>query len=962
MIFDDKIKTKHYNILLIKNSHLIVTFFLLLFLCGCSGNTAREIDLAGTWKFQKDASDLGLTEKWFSNNLLDTIQLPGSMAINGKGDAVDLNTKWLGYIGDTTWYESPNYKPYLSEDEFLFPFWLIPEKHYYGLAWYQKEVDIPEDWKSKNIELYLERCHWETRVWVNNIEVGTENSLGTAHRFNLTNFLKPGKHRITIAIDNRVKDIDVGPNAHSISDHTQTNWNGIVGDIKLIAKNKVSISNIQIYPDIKNKIARVEINLDNDTGIKQNAEIKVWATAVNNTPEKNIKVQKTTIALQGKTGIAVVEYNMGNDVLLWDEFNPNLYELHVEIKAEENLDSKKTNFGMRELSIDKTHFQINGRPTFLRGTLECAIFPKTGFPPTDIESWERIIKICKNHGLNHIRFHSWCPPKAAFDAADKLGFYYQIECSSWGGFIGGSVGDGKPLDNWLYREGERMIEAYGNHPSFCLMAYGNEPSGTNSENYLRNFVSHFRKIDSRRLHTCAAGWPQLEENDFHSLLSNARLVSWEGPINSIINKEAPKTNYDWSKQIDTYNKPVITHEIGQWCVYPNLKEIDKYDGVLKAKNFEIFKKSLEAHSMSKLADSFLLASGKLQALCYKAEIEAALRTSKLGGFQLLDLHDFPGQGTALVGVLDVFWEEKGYISPEAYKRFCNETVPLARLEKRVFTSNENIEAIIEVSHFGKNKLTNVSPSWKITNSKNEIVKQGKLKNIDIDFKLSKLGHISEHIAVSKAEKFYLEVDVAGFKNGWDIWVYPENLPNLNTDLLVVDKLTKGTLDRLAKGKNVLLTIKKGSLKDDKGGDIALGFSPIFWNSAWNGNAAPHTLGLLCNPEHPALANFPTEFHSNWQWWDAMSYSNAISLEGFSKKPEPIVRIIDDWVTNRNLALLFEVKVGNGKLLVSGIDLQSNMEKRPEARQLLFSLKNYMNSSTFNPQTNLSGKEVLNLFE
>ena len=928
----------------------------------CSKPIKKEIDLSGYWSFQMDKNDVGVNEKWFSGNLPETIQLPGSMAKNGKGDPVGLQTRWLGYIVDTAWFKNPNYEPFLSDDDFLFPYWLIPEKHYYGVAWYQKEVEIPADWKGEKIELYLERCHWESNVWIDSLWVGKQNRLGTAHRYKLSNYLTPGNHTITLAIDNRVKDVAVGENAHSITDHTQGNWNGIIGDIKLVAKNQVSISDIQVYPDVSKKIARVEVSLDNYSGAEQNAEVNVWAEPKNARTSDRIKVQTEKLKVSAKTVNIVIEYPMGEDVLLWDEFNPNLYELTVEVIAGDYTDFKKVNFGMREFAINDTHFQINGRPTFLRGTLECAIFPKTGFPPTDIESWERIIKICKTHGLNHIRFHSWCPPKAAFDAADKLGFYYQVECGSWGGFIGGSVGDGKPLDKWLYQEGESIIKEYGNHPSFCMMAYGNEPSGTNSTDYLREFVSYFREADTRRLYTCAAGWPQIEENDFHSLISDARLVVWDGPINSIINTEAPNNYYDWSEKIETYDKPVITHEIGQWCVYPDFKEIEKYDGVLKAKNFEIFRKSLDAHEMLHLADSFLLASGKLQALCYKAEIEAALRTPKLAGFQLLDLHDFPGQGTALIGVLDPFWEEKGYISPEEYKSFCNATVPLTRMKKRVFTSDENVEATVEVSHFGENMLSSVIPSWKITNSDNQIVKQGEFEKLDIDYKNTVLGIISEKISVSKAEKFSLVVDVAGFKNAWDIWVYPSKLPDTNKKLLITDRLTEAALTELEKGGNVLLSVKKSSIKEGKGGEVGIAFSPIFWNSAWGGNQAPHTLGLLCDPQHPALADFPTEYHSNWQWWDAMSHSSAISLDSFSSKPEPIVRIIDDWVSNRNLALIFEAKVGNGQLILSGIDLQSDLEERPEARQLLYSIKNYMSGDKFNPRVELDVDDIIELYK
>ena len=93
-----------------------------------------------------------------------------------------------------------------------------------------------------------------------------------------------------------------------------------------------------------------------------------------------------------------------------------------------------------------------------------------------------------------------------------------------------------------------------------------------------------------------------------------------------------------------------------------------------------------------MADSFLLASGKLQALCYKADIEAALRTKNFAGFQLLDLHDFPGQGSAIVGVLNPFWESKGYVTPQEYSEFCNSVVPLARMSKFVFNSGDTLKA------------------------------------------------------------------------------------------------------------------------------------------------------------------------------------------------------------------------------------------------------------------------------
>jgi hypothetical protein len=150
---------------------------------------------------------------------------------------------------------------------------------------------------------------------------------------------------------------------------------------------------------------------------------------------------------------------------------------------------------------------------------------------------------------------------------------------------------------------------------------------------------------------------------------------------------------------------------------------------------------------------------------------------------------------------------------------------------------------------------------------------------------------------------------------------------------------------------------KGKVSPEMGGNVGVGFSSIFWNTAWTGGQKPHTLGILCNPQHPALELFPTEYHSNWQWWDAMSHADAIQLDSFPVELKPVVQIIDDWVSNRKLALIFEAKVGKGSIVVSGADLENNMENRLEAKQLKASLLKYMESEKFNPKVSLTVGEI-----
>lgn len=396
-------------------------------------------------------------------------------------------------------------------------------------------------------------------------------------------------------------------------------------------------------------------------------------------------------------------------------------------------------------------------------------------------------------------------------------------------------------------------------------------------------------------------------------------------------------------------------------MYPDFKEIKNYTGVLKAKNFEIFGDFLKEHGMQHLGDSFLLASGKLQALCYKADIEAALRTKGFGGFQLLGLNDFPGQGTALVGVVNAMWGDKGYITGKEYSRFCNSVVPLVRLSKMIYTNDETISAPVEIANFGKTEIKNGNANWQIKNPQNKVLFEGKLNAADIPFGNGiNIGEIKADLSsIINPEKLLLEVSVNDYKNSWEIFVYPKQLPEVK-NVYVTQTLDEKALQILNNGGNVLLNLKQGSLAKNKGGDIAIGFSSIFWNTAWTHGQAPHTLGILCNPKHPALKYFPTEYYSNYQWWNACSHSNAIMLDSVAKNIQPIVRVIDDWFTARPLGLLFECKAGEGKLIVSGIDLTTDIENRPEARQLLYSLEKYMTSANFNPSHQIDLSKIQSL--
>jgi len=930
----------------------LVAIFTLVFLV-LPGMAAESISLAGKWRVQ--LAEPAEQPTWDTGREGLPVVLPGTLRGNGLGWDVAMDTPWMGGTGRGGFESDPRYAPYRQPRNIKVPFWLQPVKYYRGKAWYRREVAIPDGWRDKRIVLRLERPHWETTAWVDGERVGSADSLSTPHVYDVTAQMTPGRHTLTIGVNNQMV-VNVGPNSHSVTDHTQGNWNGLVGDLSLEATGKVWIEDLQAYPDLEGQQVRVVVSVGNATGAPTGGKVRIWAEGPEGRRTEDVYLSCT---LQPPHESLETTLNLGPKVLSWDEFEPNLYRLCASLDGGE---SRRVVFGMREVGRQGTQITINGRPTFLRGTLECCIFPLTSHPPTDVDYWRKIVRTCKAHGLNHIRFHSWCPPEAAFVAADELGFYYQVECASWAN-SGASIGNGGLLDTWLYEEGKRITRAYANHPSFLMMAYGNEPAGPGrGAKFLGPWCTYWKEHEPRCLHTSGAGWPAIAESDYHNV-PQPRIQGWGQGLRSIVNAHPPQTEFDYAGFVSSHpDKPTVSHEIGQWCVYPDLDEIPKYTGVLKARNFEVFRDFLDGAHMGDQARAFLMASGKLQTLCYKAEIEAALRTKGIGGFQLLDLHDFPGQGTALVGVLDPFWDSKPYVTPREYSRFCGPTVPLARLAKRTFTLGESIPFTVDVAHYGSEDMANATVWWQLKDEQGGIVDASGWNPVAIPAgTLTRVGAAQARMkGATQAGRYRLTVGVPGLnvENEWDVWGYPESVPPEPDGVLVVKNLDAGAGARLRKGGKVLLLVPPGRVKTD----VKLGFSSVFWNTAWTGGQPPHTLGILCDPSHPSLASFPTDYHSNWQWWELVTQAATMEMDGLPEALRPIVQVVPDWFRPKRLGLVFEAKVDGGKLVVCSIDLENNLGERPVARQLRHSLLSYMASDDFQPLHSVRADDLLALFE
>lgn len=872
----------------------------------------QEVDLSGTWGFQTDFMDFrrGSLDVRYMHRLQDTIVLP---AITD-----DYQIGWKS--------------PYCHIDR------LTRKYEYMGPAWYQREIAFPKEWAGKRIFMYFERTHWLSSIFVDTKEVSKLDYISVPHCHELTDFVKPGKtHLITLCIDNRYQ-YDTHKWNHAHTEFTQINWNGILGEMKLIAVDPVYVDDMQLYPDVTEKTVTARLQIRNYTGKPFEGTARFHITGddgYNLTRELPVNGKDSLVSFEGKIAL-------GKDIQLWDEFHPNLYRVECKLLTsvgETNYEhEKEVTFGMREVAQGKNHVLVNGHPIHLRGTVENAVFPKTGYAPVDDASWERIFRILKDYGMNHMRFHSWCPPAAAFRMADKLGVYLQVELPMWGK-------DGEPGEparwDFFRREQKAILKEYGNHPSFILYCNGNEISG--DFDFIEELTRYGREHDSRHLFSGSTARKRVASDQFyttHQTTSGGATV-YEG---------RPYTDWDICKGTNI-DVPVISHETGQRCVYPDYSIIAKFDGPVEARNLEKFRSQLEANGMGDQADDFFRASGAQTVFEYKDVIEAQLRTSTSAGFQLLSINDLPEQGYAPVGILDPFWDSKGLITPEEFRHFCSPTVPLLRFEKRVWNGGETFEAVAEVYNFSDRSLKNSKVSWQLLDEQGKTLRQGKLKTqtflCDTVIRAGSFSCILPE--GSEPQKLTVQLLVGkDYVNSWDIWVYPKTgqLMQSTADVLYTTTFDAVAKQQLQAGKKVVLLPNPKQVKGRRSS-----FHNHFWNPImfkW----APMTLGWLIHDDSPVFDHFVTENHPDWQWWDILNYAKVIELQETPQALRPFIQTIDSYDSNRKLGIGFEARVGGGKLLVPALDTQKDMDKRPATCQLLESIDRYVKSEKFNPQVEL----------
>lgn len=908
--------------------------WVLLIICTCisfTGAVAQNtpVSLAGEWQVKLDPDSLGKTQSYFNLQFDDRITLPGTLDEAGYG------TKTTGS-----------------------DYGILTRKHkYIGPAWYNREITIPKSWKDNEVLLHLERVLWQTQVWIDGRPAGVQDGLGTPHYHPLGK-LKPGKHLLSVRVNNDMI-YNIGDKGHSYGEYTQIIWNGMLGKIELLPQPPMNISGVKVWPDTEKNCLTVTFDVNNQNLSKTG---KLTYRLIDHSDNRTVQIFEeeltngTTLSSHSKT------LTIKEPVKPWDEFSPSLYRLEMILKNGKDIDRKEVTFGFRNVGTSNSKILINNRPVFMRGNLDCLHFPLTGYPSCDVSEWERIFKIYKSYGLNQVRYHSWCPPEAAFIAADQVGIFIQAEVlwiDWWMSIINKDrpemttkglpkgLGQNPSADSFVPAELQRMIDAYGNHPSFTMICIGNE-LGNSDFKVMEKWIKALREKDNRRLYSVSTARTIMPVDQY--------MVTHNIPnVGGTYGLGGSGTDFDLEKNYKQANIPIIAHELGQCPVYPLWSEMAKYTGVLEARNLEGFRQTARKNHIEHMDRPFHEASGALQTLLYKANIENLFRTSSCAGFNMLSMTDYSGQGEALIGWLDSFWDTKGIVSPEEFRRYSNSVVPLARFKKYVWQNDEQFTAQVQVSHYGKENIT--SPiEWTLTGNTGRLVAHGTLDASVKAGKLNDIGTIQIGLSpIRKAGKYTLSTTIKDtpYHNQWDLWVYPPcELPQAN-DILITERFDNEAEAMLKKGGKVLLLAHQLGKEENTS---PINFSPLFWSDSFFPGQSNKTLGLYVDNAHPALTDFPTEKYNNWQW-QSLCRGHSFIL---NQHPDlqPIVQPVSDFHINNKLASIFECQVGNGKLLVCGHDLT---RESPETKQLKYSLLTYMQQSNFNPSYTFPTEELRIMF-
>ncbi len=816
---------------------------------------------------------------------------------------------------------------------------LTREWQYRGKAVYEREIELSAEEARHPLELVMERVMLHSELAIDGETVGSCDSLATEHVYKIPQRLtKPGRHTIRLTLDNSNR-YNFSEWAHSYGPVMQSVWHGVVGEFALRRQSELRKARVFATWPANGKLAVEVPGMGNGEWGTGNGERGMGNVVFSlrrhgcTNPAVNLDVASVKPSPYRK-GYTLVELKLGCEPEPWSEHHPNLYTLTLRDEAADFTHSIR--FGFRSVSAHDHAIWINGIKWFMRGNLDCCHFPLTGAPDTTKAWWlDTFRRLRDEDGINTIRFHSWTPPKAAFDAADELGMFCAVEAGIWvdrwhKGYD--KVGFGKPIDGFVKRELRAILERRANSPSFISLALGNEMGGSNFE-VIAKWLEDCKALDPGRLYFATTARTVSSADDY------VATHAYPG-IGMVRGRLRPSTDWDYEDVYSRTAVPTVAHEIGQWPIYVDWDyELPKYTGVLRPYNLEHCRDVAEKSGTRRFWPRFRAASAMLNQLMYKDEVESFMRTPSCAGLQLLSVQDFTGQFEAMIGWRDSFYDLKPSVKGlPPFRNVFNELPHLARFEKYCWSVGETFKAKLVVRN----------------NTEKPILEGTEFKYWRADLELSvrspqtiapgEVGVVGEVSLPLKAEmagkKFVLEFG----RNSWPFWVF-EATGKMPVAPVTVTASFDEAVAALEKGGKVLYTGKTAQCAKSH-------FKPVYWSTGHfkRANGELSSLGYCVRDYHPALCGFPTDDWADWQWYNLVEDGLKHGIAGLPEGFEPIVMPVPDLHYSTPMGMLFELKVGEGRLMVCGLNLSD--ETLPETRAMMKSIVSYMESQDFNPAVSM----------
>ncbi len=788
------------------------------------------------------------------------------------------------------------------------------------------------------------------RLWINGREVppARPGTLVSPWVFEVTGRLT-GEDEWTFVSDNSYPGWPHDDIVYSsaATDETQTNWNGILGFFRLRRERDAFIESVRVLPGRDSVTVYVTLNAR-----------EPWQGSLRVTGDcLEAPAQSGRETVRGRRELCLGALPVRKDAARWDLEEGALQTLSI---SGPGLEERCVRFGLRVFESAGGHFCLNGRRIFLRAEANCAVFPETGHPPMDRESWRGILSTYRAYGVNCMRFHSHTPPEAAFEAADEMGMLMQPECCHWNPRTAFESGESAA---YYRQETGALLETLACHPSFVMLSFGNElHAGPLGHERMRALLRSCRAFDPTRLYADASNphygrLPPEQENGFYTAAhaGGEDLRATSAGMHGTLNHTHPSETVTWDKAVkslrESYPGPIVSFEVGQYEVLPDLKEIDAFHGVTRPDNFCLIRDKAEKAGLLPEWEDRVAATGELALRCYRAEVEAALRTEELAGISLLGLQDFPGQGTALVGMLNSHLVPKPYpfAAPERFRAFFRDRLPLVLLPAYTYSSGDRLRAPVRLRNCGREALEG-EVTWALGPLRGTLGRAvcppGEMCDPGmLDIPLPR---------TERAVRETLTVSAAGEENTYPIWIYPDLPAVLPEGILRADRLDERACAVLRAGGRVYLSLKEADLAP--GRSIRAQFSTDFW-SVGTFPRQEGGMGQWIDRDHPLFREFPTDAHTDWQW-APMAGQRALILPGPMKT---IVAEMDSYAAMRPMAQLLEARCLGGRLMLSSLALET-LSAYPEARALERALYAYMDSGAFLPAQEVDPSWVRSLTE